>query len=353
MEILNEFVNSIGGKIVLAILAIDTIRAVIASTGVIPRSTKVIGRLIYGKYDEGAIARALQELGYPPMLSQAEHKKLKTHISKMSGTSSVTKENAPIYLVLLLAKYCVFFPQNVSYGGRTMSESKYYLNTMEIVHDRNDFKTMCDIMVMLLYSVSSKKPDVLIAPKGGNPLFAVGVAEDLRSPLLIAKGEGEKSRVKSQSLAEEYQINFEGSSKLSRLEKKQTCAIIDCNLSGGSQLKAIIKELNNYTRGQINNIAKVENVFVLFRADDRHKDVERTFNNMGVSLIRYFDLDEEMKKRIYAIKQKAEQENREVSDIYQEDWQSAEKIVNDLREAKKCFYDPKKKRRLSIQVSYK
>lgn len=342
MDWLNQFLNSTAGQIVLAILAIDTIRAVIAFTGIVPRSWKILSRLVYGKYDDGVVARALEELGYPTMLAQKKHQTLRSHIRRMKGTSSVTKNNAPVYLILLLAKYCAHFPQNVSYGGDTMSESRYYLNTMEMAHDKDDLKTMSDIMVMLLTSVEQRKPDVVIAPKGGNPLFAAEVAEYLERPLLIAKGNREKSKVKSQSMEEHYQINYEGSWRLKDLEQTQTCAIIDCNISGGSQLKAIVEDLNKLVQQRVTNIAKAKHVFVLFRADDRHKNVEATFSDLGVSLHRYFDLDEETKGKIWQIKQRAETENRTINAEYKEDWEQAERILRELNDAKKLYYKYKR-----------
>lgn len=338
MDWLNQFLNSTAGQIVLLILAIDTIRAVIASTGIVPRSLKFWGRLVYGKNDDGIVARAFEELGYPTMLARKEHQTLKSHIRKMKGTSSVTQDNAPVYLILLLAKYCTQFSQNVSYGGNTISKSRYYLNTMEMAHDKDDLKTMNDIMVMLLNSVDRKKPDVVIAPKGGNPLFAAEVAEHLDRPLLIAKGEHEKSKVSSHSLMEHYQINYEGSGNLRNLTQTQTCVIIDCNISGGHQLRAIVEDLNKLVQQGVTNIAKAKHVFVLFRADDRHENVEKTFSDLGVSLHRYFDLDEEIKEKIWQIKQHAEAEERTINPEYKDDWEQAEQILKDLVDAKKLYY---------------
>lgn len=338
MDWLNTFISTTAGQIVLAILAIDTIRAALAFTGWIPRTGKFWSRLIYGKYDDGVVARALQELGYPTMLAQREYQTLRSHIKKMKGTTFVTKKNAPIYLILLLAKYCDHFLQNVSYGGDTLSESQYYINTMEMVHDKVDLKTMSDIMVMLLNSEERRKPDVVIAPKGGNPLFAAKVAEYLERPILIAKGQYEKSKVSSQSIEEQYRINYEGAGKLKNLGQAQTCVIIDCNLSGGSQLKAIVEDLNKLVQERVTNLTKAKHVFVLFRADDRHGNVEATFRDLGVSLHRFFDLDEATKGKIWSIKARAEAEHRQISAEYSEDWEAARQILKDLNEAKKLYY---------------
>lgn len=337
MKILEVFVSSIGGQIVLFILALDTIRAVVAFTGIIPRSTKFWGRLIYGKYDVDIVASAFQELGYSEEQSQKEYKKLKRHISKMRGTTSVTEENAPVYLVLLLAKYCACFSENVSYGGNTISRSKYYLDTMEMVHDKKDLKIMNDIMVMLFATVDKNKPDVIIGPKGGNPLFAAKIAEYLERPVIFAKGEKEKSKITSHSPKEQYQINYEGSWKLQGRDKKQKGVIVDCNISGGNQIKAIVENLN-ILQSEVTNIEKVKHVFVLFRADDEHKDVETTFKNLGVSLHRYFDLDEPVKEKIYQIKLDAENEEREISFEYKDDRNKARKIIDDLKTAQKYYY---------------
>lgn len=346
-QTLQSFIDSGAGQIVLAILALDTVRAVLAFTGWIPRSWKVIGRMIYGKYDEEVMIRALQGLGYPDMAAEKENRKLKAHIAKIKGTTSVTKDNAPIYLVLLLAKYCSYFENNVSYGGDSFSESRYYLNTMEAVHESSDLKTMCDIMIMLLNSAREKKPDVIIVPKGGNPLFGAKVAENLNRPVIFAKGKKEKSKVKSSIIKEEFQINYEGSRNLYGMEHLQQSVILDCNLSSGSQLKAIVKDLNSLSR-KITNIAKPKDVFVLFRVDDRHKDVAAAFLDLGVTLHRFFDLDEESKEKIYSIKQNAENHGREVNPEYREDWEKAEEVLEFLKQKNKLYYQKAKRNSFSI-----
>lgn len=341
-ELLKTFVDSTTGQIILAILGLDTIRAIIAFTGLVPRSKKFFGRLIYGKYDEDLMIQALRGLGYPGLLARQENKKLKAHISKMKGTTSVTRKNAPVHLIILLAKYCTYFKNSVTYGGNTISESRYYLNTMEAAHENDDLKTMCDIMIMLLYSVKKKNPDAIIVPKAGNTLLGAKIADDLNRPVIFAKGTNEKSKVKSSAVEENFQINYEGSHNLYGMEQPQAVAVLDCNLSSGSQLKAIVKDLNNLS-SEITNIARIKDVFVLFRVDDIHKDVITTFQNLDVNLHRFFDLDEEIKEKIYSIKLKAEKEGREVNPEYRDDWEKAEEIIELLKQKNKFFYQKSKK----------
>ena len=298
---------------------------------------KFLGRLVYGRYEADVVAQAFQELGYSKKAADSQHNSLRASISKMRGTTTVTRKNAPIHLVLLLAKYCIKFEQEVSYGGNTISRSKYYLDTMGMVHDKNDLKTLCDLMIFLLDSVERNKPDVIIAPKGGNPLLAAQLATYLEKPFIIVKSPGEKSKVTSSSQQEQYHVNYEGSSCLSDSDLLQTCALIDCNLSGGSQLKSIIKELNKMPK-DVAKINKIEHAYVLFRVDDRHQNVEDEFRNLNVSLHRFFDLDESIKDMIYGIKREAEQENRAINPTYSKDWDMAREIVAALKKHKKYFY---------------
>ncbi len=339
MSFLSEFASTTGGEIVLFILALDTIRATIAFTGWVPRSTRIIGRIIYGKSDEGLVARALQELGYPPRCAEREYQKMKTYIAKMKGRSPITKENAPIHLILLLAKYCARFFSSVSYGGKKISTSRYYLDTMEMVHDEEDLKTMSDIMVLLLSSVNNIKPDIIIAPKGGNPLFAAKVAEFLERPVLLKKAEGEKSKIISQNRKDHYLINYEGSWGLQDCEAKQRCAVIDCNMSGGSQLLSIITDINQLIQEKIIHFEAVSDVFILFRVDDQEKQVEKKFSDQGITLHRYFDLNESIKQKIYQIRLDAEEQQRDISSEYTEDWEKAKAIIEELKKTSKLFYN--------------
>lgn len=330
-EMLSEFVNSTSGLIILAILAACTIRDIVAATGVIPRDTKILGRIVYGKYDEDLLARSLLELGYNRKEALRRHKKMKEYIKDMEGKTTVTKENAPIQLILLIAKYIVEFESSIKYGGNT--ESNYYINTMEIVHDREDSKILCDIMCRLIYSHNNEELDAIFVPKSGNPLLAEKIAECFNIPSVFVKDSQEKSKLHSDNNAGENQINLEGILQIKSIGKLK-CPIIDCNISGGSQIKNAIMEVNREESLGI----KITDVFILFRVDDGKKDVEKTFRDLNVNLYRYFDLDEKTKKDIHQIKVNAQKEDRLVDIENVDDYRQAEKIIEELKRDKRYHY---------------
>ena len=336
---LGTFTNEMSGKIILAILALDTIRAVIAFTGIVPRDTKILGRIIYGKYDEDLIALALVSLGYTKKVSKEEFKNLKSYIGKIKGTTSVTPENAPVYLILLMAKYCVKFQNPIAYGGDTLTQSRYYIDTMEMVHDNEDLKTLCHIIIELFNSVTNEKPGVIFTPKGGNPLLTAKVAELLKVPFIFVKSANEKSKIQSNDMSDSYRINYEGSWTLENFDSPLKCVVVDCNLSGGSQIKHIVEEVNELSSGNANlSISKIEDVFFLFRVDDKKQDLETSFQNLGVKLHRYFDLNEDIKDAIYKIAENAKQSDRRISMECVEDVEKAKEIISKLKETKKYYY---------------
>ncbi len=334
-EVLSVFVNSTSGLIVLAILAFNTIRDVVAYMGVVPRETKFIGRILYGKYDEDLVAHSLIKLGYSFKEAREKQKKLKECIKDMEGTTAVTKENAPIHLILLLAKYIVEFKTPIRYGGKT--ESYYYINTMEIVHDREDSRILCEIMIRLFYSIEEEDINAVFVPKSGNPLFAERVAERLNIPSVFIKDNKEKSKLHSENEKNVYQINFEGISKIKNECENIRCPIIDCNVSGGSQMQTAIKEVN---REGLN--AKITEAYILFRVDDKEHDIESAFHNLNVNLYRYFDLDEEVKKDIYQINKLAKDECRSIEIANKNDYERAQNIVNKLKNEDRFYYNVKK-----------
>lgn len=131
------------------LLALDTLRAVIAFLGWInPRSK--FGRIIYGKQDVHIISSALQELGYSADSSNAIIQKMEATAESFSGNDSVNEENAAEHLVALLANYTVKFDKAIQYGGRSISHSCFYIDTMEIPHNEDDMQKMASLMCQLI-----------------------------------------------------------------------------------------------------------------------------------------------------------------------------------------------------------
>ncbi len=312
------------------ILAFDTIRFAIAFLGIVPRGTKFLGRLIYGKYDEDLLARSFVELGYSAEEARKRCRDFKEYIKKMKGTTTVTRENAPTHLILLLAKYIEKFSSPIVYGG---DKSNYYINTMEMLHDENDSNILRDIMICL---ISSEKdiPDAIFSPKTGNPLLISKLADALRRPAIFVKDARDKSRVQSEKEKNAWKINYEGISQINNLEDDSKCIVADCNISGGTQIKNVITEVHR----EVNLKTKISDAFVLFRVDNNRKDIERIFKDLGVNLHRYFDLDETRKKEIYKIKELAEAEQRMPDYANSKDMESAQEIIGKLKKEKKYYY---------------
>lgn len=341
-SVLNSLSTGDVVPLLLTILALDTIRTLIAYLGWVQPHTK-LGRLIYGKHDQHIMRLALEELGYDPIAQKRETKKWHRLAKKSSTLSGITSKNAAEQLIVLLAKYIVGFPESGEYGGRTLTTSKYYINTMEISHCPEDAKIMATIMMQLIRkNNSSQKPDVIITPKGGNPLFANIVSSVLGSDLLLAKASTEKSRAKiaGDDAKTRFIINFEGSKKVVDSDKRKQCILLDCNTSGGSQLCDILSEISEILEKSSNtiNLEKPSKAYVLFRVDDGKVEIEKKFSDRGCKLIRFFDLDEETKGLIFEFQKRCEAECR-VPDPYElDDINEARVILRRIKEKKKYYY---------------
>ena len=345
--------------LLLLILALDTVRTTLAYLGwVNPRSK--LGRIIYGKYDQHVMMMALEELGYEPIAQRREVKKWR-RLAKTSATrSGVNAENAAEQLVVLLAKYIVRFPESGEYGGRTLTTSKYYINTMEISHYPDDAKTMATIMMHLIRKKKGivGKPEVIITPKGGNPLFASVVSDVLGAHLLLAKSSSDKSKANiiGNDPITRFVINFEGSKKITdSREKNHQCILLDCNTSGGSQLCDILSDVGEILEDSSYSIGleKPTQAYVLFRADDGNVDIEAKFANRGCKLIRFFDLDEETKEMIYAFKSRCDADRR-VPDPYEiDDIAEARTILEAINKKGKYYYSTSVHRKHPMTVKVK
>lgn len=343
-------------SLLLMFLALDTIRTIIAHLGYIKPNTR-LGRIVYGKYDQQIMMLALEELGYDPVAQRREVKKWRRLAKQSSIQSGVTSRNAAEQLIVLLAKYIVRFPEHGEYGGRTLTTSKYYINTMEISHYPEDAKTMATIMMQLIRKDDSRlKPEVIITPKGGNPLFANIVSDVLTSHLLLAKASTDKSRanIAGNDSKTRFTINFEGSKKIldTTSKKKLSCILLDCNTSGGSQLCDILSDIDDILGSceDIICLKKPKKAYVLFRADDGKVDIEKKFSDRGCKLIRFFDLDEETKGLIYNFKSRCDAEGR-IPDPYElDDIDEARTILKRIKNKKKCYYNADIKQRKPQKV---
>lgn len=327
--------------IIMGLLSLDTIRALIAMTGWVKPEAK-FAWIIYGRYERNLIVTGLKELGFQPQKGEEISRNLRKVSKNERDTYGVTAENAAEQLVILIAKYIVHFNQPIQYGGTRTTTSSYYIDTMEMAHDEKDKQLMESIMVHLYSSKgNTTKPEVIVTPKGGNPLFALAVANYYSANFVIAKSKSDKSRITSvqNDAYTDFQINYEGSWNTLTSVNNQQCIIVDCNTSGGSQLIDIVNDLRAIASkaGNAKIMAPTE-VYVLFRADSGPgRDIDRKFEDNKCKLYRFFDLDEELKEQIYQLKQSVGNE-RSPDLYYESDKKRVEAIILRMKEKGLFFY---------------
>lgn len=328
-------------KIILGILSLDTIRTIIAMIGWVKPESKY-SWIIYGRYERNLIITALKDLGFDHCKSEEISKNLKKISEFERNSYGVTRENAAQQLVILISKYIVAFDKPIQYGGTRTTKSSYYIDTMEMSHNEKDRQLMVSLMAHL-YSVNnnSDKPTIIITPKGGNPLFAQAVAKHYASNFIVAKSTNDKSRITSvgEDAAMDFLINYEGSWNIGTSSNNHKCIVVDCNTSGGSQLMDIIHNLREILN-KTNEVKIIEpnEAYVLFRADSgQGHDVDQMFRDNNCKLYRFFDLDEELKTQIFALKQQAKNDGR-LPDIYfSKDKEQVDKIIEKIK-SKNLFY---------------
>lgn len=351
IETLKKVVDILGVS-ALVLLGLDTLRAIIAYMGVFNPQTKILGRIIYGnvKRETDAITSALKEMGFSSENSQKVQKSFRSISKDIAVQGGVQKEDAAIQLVILLATYTVKFDDTIIYGWESTSASQYYIDTMEISHNKEDLKKMSSIMAHLIYKHKYKKPDVIFSPKGGNPLFAKQVADSYGSQLLISKSSTDKSKVtivgqnNTEYSIPAFKVNYEGSWSFFESPKKQHGIVLDCNVSGGSQLLGIVKDIKNLadSNPSLKNFSVPTECFVLFRADEDDDrpgdDINKKFSDYNCKIYRFFDLDESIKKDLYQLKERSIEQRRTLSYYNPSDIDEANKIIEKLKQKKKYYY---------------
>lgn len=340
----NTIISSVPLLIIVLILGIDSIRAILASLGIINPDTK-LGHIIYGKRDKTIIYSVLKDLGYSSEITDDIVINLKeVPKSVFMANAGVNAEDADVQLIILLSRYILEFSDIILYGGKSLTKSNYYIDTMEISYNKDDKQKLAAIMVCLLYSKRGKKkaPDLIITPKGGNPIFVQQVAVNLNSHLISAKSMSDKSRIKLTNETahpqKEFLVNYEGSWSVEKKKEKQDCVVMDCNASGGSQLIDIVKDLRTLSDKNSIMIQMPSEIYILFRADTDGDNIDATFEAHQCTLYRFFDLDEEAKAKIYELKSKRQEEGKLPSYYNNEDINKAKDIIQYLKKKGLYYY---------------
>ena len=284
----------------------------------------------------------LKELGFQPQKSEEISKNLRMVSKTEREIYGITEENAAEQLVVLISKYIVHFNRPIQYGGSRTTTSSYYINTMEMSHDEKDKQKMTSIMAHLYAKKGdSTKPEVIVTPKGGNPLFAQSVANHYAASFVVAKSKEDKSRITSvtDDVATDFRINYEGSWNVTTSHRPPNCIIVDCNTSGGSQLIDIVNDLRRISSkvGTV-MIPTPAVAYVLFRADSgKELDINQKFQDNDCRLYRFFDLDEDIKEQIYQLKQSVGVD-RDPDLYYSDDKKQVDDIIRHMKEKKLFFY---------------
>ncbi|MCL2321559.1 MAG: hypothetical protein FWC47_05555 [Oscillospiraceae bacterium] len=288
------------GWIILTILAIDGIRDTIARVGWFPLNSGRISNFIYGRSDEKIIEKALISLGY----EKSEATKIKYGMTK-SRINELHQMTAKIcYRKLIqIIKKCLIKTPSMRYGSST---TNYYIHTMMGSQNQDILKDMSELLIhQILQDYSDSLPDFVIVPKSGNPLLGRYVASQLRAQCILYKDPNEKSYANNPDAdlgnsnpGLDFQINFEGAYYLD--EKKPLKGIvIDCNVSGGTQLYNATKAFNAIIEQMALPYQKIQNIYTLFRVDDAHMNIDTFFEQNGnLKLHRIFDLTEQIKEEI-------------------------------------------------------
>lgn len=347
IEMVNNIISCVPLMIIGVILGMDSIRAVIASLGIFDPDKK-LGRLIYGRRDRMIISSALRELGYSSQTSDdmvINMKKIPKGV--YMANAGVKAEDASVQLIIMLSKYMLEFNDIILYGGESLTKSNYYIDTMEISHNKEDMQKLSAMMIYLLYSEGKRKkaPEVIITPKGGNPIFIQAVANALNSHIIVAKASSDKSKIKtSDELTyshNEFLVNYEGSWFLEKENNKKSCVVMDCNASGGSQLLEIVKEIRKLSIARNSPVMlKVpSDVFILFRADVDGDNIDYKFNAYKCKIHRFFDLNEEAKSKMYKLKSSRQEKGRLPSYYCDEDVKEAQDIIKYLKDNGLYYYN--------------
>ena len=327
--------------IIMGLLSLDTIRALIAMTGWVKPEAK-FSWIIYGRYERNLIVTGLKELGFQPQKSEEISNNLRMVSKNEREIYGITEKNAAEQLVILISKYIVYFDRPIQYGGVRTTTSSYYIDTMEMCHNEKDKQIMTSIMAHLYAKKGdSSKPEVIVTPKGGNPLFAQAVANHYAASFIVAKSKGDKSRITSvtDDAVTDFRINYEGSWNVIASHNTPNCIIVDCNTSGGSQLIDIVNDLRRISlKADTAEIPTPTAAYVLFRADSgKELDINQKFQDNSCKLFRFFDLDEDIKEQIYQLKQSVGAD-RDPDLYYSNDKKQVDDIIQHMKEKNLFFY---------------
>lgn len=334
IEIYNFIINN---KLIMLLLALDTCRAFIAAWGIIPRDFPFFGRIVYGKRDEDLLKSALLQLGYKKQETQSILKRFRNQNNRKANITD------PVgHLLNILAQYTYEFESNISFGAvseeKRSSNSRYYVSTMDAVHDPESLKTLTIILSQLITKYHKNNIDFILVPKGGNPTLAQNLASTLNINLIISKDKNDNalpSAITGENDKELlFGIRYEGAKKVLGIRHRQIGIIVDDNTSDGDLLKSTAEGFNEFISVGKYNIQPIKDIFVLFklvRKDESGKEIkiEESFTDLDCKIHSFFDLEETDRKSLYDL---------EEGDYYLNKEKLAT-IANNIREKSHLYYE--------------
>lgn len=161
--------------------------------------------------------------------------------------------------------------------------SQYYLDLMGAIygragHERGIDQIFAEWFRKLQQGANISTPDLLLAPKDGNVLLCRQLAEQLDLPLVLCKGDHDKSRIVG-SNGNIHETDFEGlrafcdreiSSRTGSENRTYRALIIDDSCKNGSQLQSVAmrfkKLFDNHQNGLALKFEPATDAVVLFRS---------------------------------------------------------------------------------------
>ncbi len=323
IEIISSWTSEVTIALIIVLLFFGTLRTLIAYTG-FTRGTK-FEKYFYDKSHQElaneAVKNAYQELN----IAQRSKSALQLICPQVIRDVRILDESRNLDKLLILLANNSHSCLSI-YGKDTPVNTSVIINTMEAsLLDDN-----CGLMAELFLSIYTKKLlrngqiDFIVVPKSGNPILAKKLADMLNAICLVCKSDKDSSRVTpdehSSNKNNSFSLNVEGFTYLQERARNSSVKLngilVDCNCSGGNGLIRTAVEFNKVLEATGTNVNPIDKGMVLFRVDLNLKpeEFDRKFINASAPLTisRYVDLDENMKKELLALKEIIETEKGEI-----------------------------------------
>ena len=214
-----------------------------------------------------------------------------------------TNKQCLIGLLSLASRHIKNYPDGLLHGrnGGHAVESKYFINTLEASYNEYDLSVMTTaIRRLIANSGRESNVDFVLCLKNGNQILARNIYHGNDNIKYICKLDQSISNypIKPVEAAHENTIVYENLDVLLKTADMATDNLngiaIDCSVSSGFGLSESIKNFNEMVKKYKLRINPIADAFVLFC----HRQIDET--EFSFNLHRFFDMDEEIRKSIYA-----------------------------------------------------